>query len=205
MSPLYAFDLEFLAHNPRLIGIDEAGRGALAGPVVVAAVSLDYSLPLAGINDSKKLTPLKREKLFDLITGTALAYSIVEIGADFIDAHNILQATLRGMRDAVAALAPEGALCLIDGNQLPSGLKNPAQTVIHGDNLSACIAAASILAKVHRDRLMRSQDPLYPLYGFAQNKGYGTAKHLQALWENGCCELHRKSFYPVSAITSSHN
>ena len=200
MSPLYAFDLEFLAHNPRLIGIDEAGRGALAGPVVVAAVSLDYSLPLAGINDSKKLTALKREKLFDLITGTALAYSIVEIGADFIDAHNILQATLRGMRDAVAALAPEGALCLIDGNQTPSGLKNPAQTVIHGDNLSACIAAASILAKVARDREMAALDALYPGYGLARHKGYPTRDHVEALRRLGATPAHRRSFGPVRAV-----
>ncbi len=200
MTGLYEYDQPWRNQARRLIGVDEAGRGALAGPVVVAAVSLDYDYPIEGIDDSKKLTPAKRARLFDLIVASALAWHIAELDAAFIDKHNILQATLQGMREAVEALAGPGDLCLIDGNQIPSGLTCAGHTVIHGDSLSACVAAASILAKVHRDRLMCAQDAAYPLYGFARHKGYGTARHVQALWENGTCPLHRRSFYPVSLV-----
>ncbi|MCB5247477.1 MAG: ribonuclease HII [Candidatus Cloacimonetes bacterium] len=200
MSALYLHDLSLPQGPRRLIGTDEAGRGALAGPVVVAAVALDYSAPIPGINDSKKLTPIHRERLFELITASALAYRIVEIDAAWIDAHNILQATLKGMREAVCAIAARGDLCLIDGNQMPPGLPCPANCLIRGDSLSACVAAASILAKVHRDRLMAGYDPQFPLYGFAKHKGYGTAAHLQAISDHGPCPIHRRSFAPLSSL-----
>lgn len=200
MSALYLHDLSLPRGPRRLIGTDEAGRGALAGPVVVAAVALDYNAPIPGINDSKKLTPIHRERLFELITASALAYRIVEIDAAWIDAHNILQATLKGMREAVCAIAGSGDLCLIDGNQMPPGLPCPANCLIRGDSLSACVAAASILAKVHRDRLMAGYDPQFPLYGFAKHKGYGTAAHLRAISDHGPCPIHRRSFAPLSSL-----
>ncbi|MCB5284195.1 MAG: ribonuclease HII [Candidatus Cloacimonetes bacterium] len=200
MSALFAYDLALPRTQGRLIGVDEAGRGALAGPVVIAAVALDYSRPIEGINDSKKLSPKRREQLFAQITATAVAFHIVEVDAAWIDAHNILLATLKGMREAVCALAAPSGLCLVDGNQMPSGLPCPARCLIRGDALSACVAAASILAKVHRDRLMAGYDPQYPLYGFAQHKGYGTAAHLLAISDHGPCPLHRKSFAPISQM-----
>jgi ribonuclease HII len=197
VTSLYEFDLSLPEKGRRLIGVDEAGRGALAGPVVVAAVILDYNTAIDGINDSKKLSPARREKLFGQITASAVAYQIVEVDAAYIDTHNILQATLHGMREAVIALAGDSDLCLIDGNAQPKQLPCQARTVIHGDSLSACIAAASILAKVHRDRLMVAHDPGFPLYGFARHKGYGTALHLKALEQYGPCPLHRVTFAPV--------
>ncbi|HNT52811.1 MAG TPA: ribonuclease HII [Candidatus Syntrophosphaera sp.] len=198
MNPLYAYDRDLAAGCKCLIGVDEAGRGALAGPVVVAAVRLDYNRPIEGINDSKLLTPAKRERLFELILESALAWHIAEFDAPYIDAHNILQATLQGMRQVIQAIATDADLCLIDGNQTPSGLPCTVQSLVHGDSLSACIAAASILAKVHRDRLLRALDGAYPLYGFARHKGYGTSQHLQALREHGPCALHRFSYQPVA-------
>lgn len=196
LRSLYSWDLGYA--NTRLIGTDEAGRGALAGPVVVAAVKLDYSRPVEGINDSKMLSGAKREALFNRIVENALAWHIESIDAAYIDDHNILQATLHGMRQVVQAIAEAGDLCLVDGNCLPPGLPCEALAVIHGDRLSACVAAASILAKVHRDRLMQAWDELYPLYGFARHKGYGTSQHLQALREHGPCPLHRLSYRPVA-------
>ncbi|MBP7205731.1 MAG: ribonuclease HII [Candidatus Cloacimonetes bacterium] len=184
----------------RLIGVDEAGRGALAGPVVVAAVALNYAVPIEGINDSKKLSPISRERLFKAITDSALVWFITEVDAAWIDAHDILQATLKGMREAVAAIASPADLCLVDGNQMPPGLPCPARCLVRGDSLSACVAAASILAKVHRDRLMAGFEPKYPLYGFARHKGYGTAAHLQALADHGPCPIHRKTFAPISQM-----
>ncbi|MBW6514404.1 MAG: ribonuclease HII [Candidatus Syntrophosphaera sp.] len=184
----------------RLIGVDEAGRGALAGPVVVAAVRLDYGVRIEGINDSKKLSPARRERMFAEIINSGAAWHIVEIDAAFIDRHNILQATLKGMYEAVSAICGPNDLCLIDGNQFPPGLACPQSCVIGGDGLHACIAAASILAKVHRDRLMAASDCHYPLYGFARHKGYGTAEHLKALAEYGPCAIHRKSFSPISDL-----
>ncbi len=200
MNALYENDLAMLPGSGRLIGVDEAGRGALAGPVVIAAVALDYGHPIPGINDSKKLSPRRRERLFEEITASALAYRIVEVDAAWIDAHNILQATLKGMRSAAEAIAAKSDLCLIDGNQMPAGLPCPVSCLVRGDALSACVAAASILAKVHRDRLMAGYDPQYPLYGFAQHKGYGTAAHLLAIYAHGPCPIHRRSFAPLSQI-----
>ncbi len=200
MSALYTYDLALPRTEGRLIGVDEAGRGALAGPVVIAAVALDYSQPIPGINDSKKLSPRRREQLFAQITASALAFHIVEVDAAWIDAHNILQATLKGMRSAVCAISAEQDICLVDGNQMPPGLTCPAHCLIRGDSLSACVAAASILAKVHRDRLMAGYDPQYPLYGFAQHKGYGTTAHLLAISTHGPCPINRMTFAPMSQI-----
>ncbi len=200
MKQLYEYDQALLWTPDRLIGVDEAGRGALAGPVVVAAVALDYAAPIEGINDSKKLSPISRERLFEAITASALAWFITGVDAAWIDAHDILQATLKGMREAVAAIASPADLCLVDGNQMPPGLPCPARCLVRGDSLSACVAAASILAKVHRDRLMAGFEPEYPLYGFARHKGYGTAAHLQALADHGPCPIHRKTFAPISQM-----
>lgn len=196
MSEFYRHDLEL--GRASLIGVDEAGRGALAGPVVIASVKLDYSLPIEGIDDSKKLSPARREKLYDQIIASALAWKIVEIDNRYIDSHNILQATLEGMRQAVCAIAQPTDLALVDGNKAPSNLPCPHLCVIGGDALQACVAAASILAKVHRDRLMDSLHLLHPNYGFDRHKGYGTRHHLQAIREHGPCPLHRFSFSPIS-------
>jgi ribonuclease HII len=200
VNPLYQRDLDLALSYPDLLGVDEAGRGALAGPVVVAAVRLDYNSPIEGLNDSKLLSPRQREGLYRQIVSTSLAYHIVEVGQDEIDRRNILAATLSGMAEALLPLADEGSLCLIDGNCLPDLNGRQLRCVVRGDTLHACIAAASILAKVHRDALMRSWHSVYPLYGFDRHKGYGTRTHLQALFEHGACPLHRRSFHPVSSL-----
>ncbi len=202
MNELYAHDLACGYDPARLIGIDEAGRGALAGPVVVAAVCLDYGGEFDGLNDSKKLSPARREALFELIIASARAYRIVEVGPDYIDAHNILQATLKGMSESAAGLLATPSHCLIDGNQIPPSLAGWASAVVKGDGWHACVAAASILAKVHRDRLMVALHDDFPSYGFDRHKGYGTALHLKAIADHGPCPIHRFSFYPVSVFKS---
>ncbi len=178
-------------------GVDEAGRGPLAGPVVAAAVILDEQRPIAGLDDSKKLTPARREALFDDIRSRALCFAIAEASVEEIDRLNILQATLLAMQRAVAGLRLRPGLVLVDGNRLPV-LEMSAEAVIGGDALEQSISAASILAKVHRDRWCQSIDAQYPQYGFAAHKGYGTAAHLQALRLHGACPLHRRSFAPVA-------
>lgn len=186
-------------------GIDEAGRGPLAGPVVCAAVILPDSYHLPGINDSKKLSAPRRETLFDAIQLQALAFSIVFVGRDEIDSCNILQATLLGMARAIEQLAISPNLALIDGNHLPKELVCNAQAVIKGDSIHPCIMAASILAKVSRDRYMQALHTSYPQYGFEQHKGYPTASHLQALREHGICPEHRRSYAPVQNVLSKLN
>jgi ribonuclease HII len=188
-----------------IAGIDEAGRGPLAGPVVAAAVVLPEELPFTGIDDSKKLTPEKREKLFGLIREHAVAFGVGMVPHTVIDEINILRATHRAAREALSALgsalgrSPDHAL--VDGDPIPD-LAVP-QTPIHkGDELSTAIAAASIVAKVTRDRLLVEYDSLYPGYGFAEHKGYGTPAHLAALTRLGPCEIHRRSFAPVSSTGS---
>lgn len=178
-------------------GIDEAGRGPLAGPVGVAAVILDPDRPIAGLDDSKRLSEGRRETLYEQIVERALAFHIVLVACADIDRINILQATLLGMRRAVEGLNPVAAYALIDGNRVPDGLACPAQAVIGGDRLHAAISAASILAKVTRDRYMIELDARYPGYGFARHKGYGVEAHLQALERLGPCPEHRRSFAPV--------
>lgn len=181
-------------------GVDEAGRGPLAGPVVVAAVILDATRPIDGLNDSKKLSEAKREALFPLIVERALAYSVVVIGREEIDRINIFQATMRGMTRAVLGLTPAATQALIDGNHLPKDLPCSARAIIGGDALEPAISAASILAKVSRDRLMVAMDTHYPGYGFAEHKGYSTPAHLAALQRLGPCAEHRRSFAPVKLL-----
>ena len=180
-------------------GVDEAGRGPLAGPVVAAAVILDERHPIQGLADSKKLTARRRERLFDEIRAKALCCSIAEASVEEIDRFNILQATLLAMRRAVAGLRLKPNKVLVDGNRLPA-LEVLAEAVVGGDALVPAIAAASILAKVHRDRWCMTLDLQYPQYGFAQHKGYGTAAHLAALRAHGPCSQHRTSFRPVAEL-----
>lgn len=177
-------------------GVDEAGRGPLAGPVVVAAVILPENHGLDGLDDSKKLNEAQREALFEPIREVALAWHIETVGVDEIEAFNILGATLRGMQRAVIALDPAPALALIDGNRTPT-LPCPARAIVGGDGLEACISAASVLAKVHRDRLMTALHARYPDYGFHRHKGYPTAAHLDCLERLGPCPEHRRGFAPV--------
>ena len=178
-------------------GVDEAGRGPLAGPVVAAAVILDELKPIAGLNDSKKLTEKRREKLYDEILAKALCCSIAEASVQEIDSLNILQATLLAMRRAVDGLRLKPVKVLVDGNRLPV-LDVRAEAIVQGDALVPAISAASILAKVHRDRLCAQLHTQYPVYGFDRHKGYGTAVHLQALSEHGPTPWHRMSFAPVA-------
>ena len=191
----YEFDAGLRAwEGMRLCGVDEAGRGPLAGPVYAAAVILDPHKPIDGINDSKKLTEKKREALFDIITAQAAAYCIACADVEEIDDRNILQATFLAMRRAVDGLALLPELVLIDGDKLPGGLAVPSKAIVKGDSLSASIAAASILAMVSRDRVMIEADALYPMYGFARHKGYGTKQHVDALRTFGPSPIHRRSF-----------
>lgn len=186
----------------RLIaGVDEAGRGPLAGPVSVAAVILDPSRPkIRGLDDSKKLTEAKREALYEKIVERALAYCVVLVTADEIDRINIFQATMTGMCRALAGLTPSAHEALIDGNALPRELPCAGRAIIGGDGLEPAISAASILAKVSRDRWMVELDREYPGYGFAEHKGYATPFHLDALKRLGPCPQHRRSFAPVKIL-----
>ncbi|MGV0984812.1 MAG: ribonuclease HII [Limnohabitans sp.] len=180
-----------------MAGVDEAGRGPLAGPVVAAAVILDDLHPIAGLNDSKKLTAKRREKLFDEIKAKALCFSIAEASVQEIDEINILQATLLAMKRAVEGLRLKPVKVLVDGNRLPA-IDIRAEAIVQGDALVPAISAASILAKVHRDRLCEQMHAQYPQYGFDQHKGYGTAVHLAALQAHGPAECHRLTFAPVA-------
>lgn len=189
-----AFEREAQAAGYQLVcGIDEAGRGPLAGPVVAAACLLDPEHPVFGVNDSKQLTPDKREELFGQITETAICYGIGLIEPEEIDRINILQATMQAMHLAVQNLSQRPDLLLIDAIDL-KGTGIPVKPVIKGDTLSVSIAAASILAKVTRDRLMAEMDEIYPGYGFARHKGYPTPQHFAALKELGPTPIHRRSF-----------
>jgi len=178
-------------------GVDEAGRGPLVGPVVAAAVILDPRHPIAGLADSKTLSPAKRERLFHDIRAKALCCSVAQASAQEIDALNILQATLLAMQRAVAGLRLPPKLVLVDGNRLPV-LPMRADAIVKGDSKVAAISAASIVAKVHRDQLCVALDAMYPAYGFGKHKGYGTAEHLAALALHGPCPEHRVSFRPVA-------
>lgn len=187
-------------HAPGLVaGVDEAGRGPLAGPVVAAAVILDELQPIAGLADSKALTAARRERLFDEIRAKALCCSIAQASVEEIDALNILQATMLAMRRAVQGLRLKPRLALVDGNRLPA-LDIPAEAIVKGDAKVAAISAASILAKVTRDRWCAELHAQYPQYGFAGHKGYGTAEHLAALQAHGACPEHRRSFAPVARV-----
>jgi ribonuclease HII len=184
-----------------MAGVDEAGRGPLAGPVMAAAVILDERNPIKGLADSKVLTARRREQLFDEIRAKALCCSVAEASVEEIDTLNILRATLLAMRRAVEGLRLKPALVLVDGNRLPP-LRMRAEAIVKGDSKVAAISAASILAKVTRDRWCAELDVQYPQYGFAGHKGYGTAEHLLALQAHGACPQHRKSFSPVARVLS---
>ena len=180
-------------------GVDEAGRGPLMGPVVAAAVILDDLNPIKGLADSKKLTALQRDKLYDEIRAKALCCSVALATVEEIDQLNILQATMLAMKRAVEGLRLKPQKALVDGNRLPA-LSMLAEAIVKGDALVPAISAASILAKVTRDRWCAEYHLQYPQYGFAGHKGYGTAAHLLALREHGACPQHRKSFAPVAAV-----
>ena len=195
MNELWKF--EHIAYDEGfscVCGVDEAGRGPLAGPVCAAAVILPPDLEIEGLNDSKKLTDKRRRALYDVITEQALAYGIAFASEQEIDRINILQATFLAMRRTVEQLELQPALALVDGNREPDFGSIPVRTIVKGDSLSANIAAASILAKVTRDRFMEEQDAVYPQYGFALHKGYGTQAHYAALREYGPCPIHRRTF-----------
>ena len=191
---LWCYEREALADGFEIVcGVDEAGRGPMAGPVCAAAVILPRETVIEGLNDSKKLTDKKRRELYDVITQTAAAYGIAFASEQEIDEVNILQATFLAMERAMQKLAVRPQLALIDGNRARDfGL--PVRTIVHADALSASVAAASILAKVTRDRLMEELDGEYPQYGFAVHKGYGTKRHYEALRAFGPCPIHRRTF-----------
>jgi len=201
----FVFERELLRQGVTLLaGVDEAGRGPLAGPVVAAAAMLpanwlESGLPsaLKGLNDSKQLTPRQRERFFDALNSCGeVTFAVARMEADQVDEFNILQATHRAMNEALAALAPSPQHALVDGTRVKT-LRLPQTPIVKGDALSYSIAAASVLAKVTRDRLMEEYHERWPAYGFAEHKGYGTPQHLAALAEHGPCPIHRRSFAPL--------
>jgi len=200
MSDLNMWEIEekYYAQSIELIcGVDEAGRGPLAGPVCAAAVILPPHAHIEGLNDSKKLSDKRRRELMPVIKEQAIAYAIAMVDHDLIDKINILQATYQAMGMAIRQLPIKPVIALIDGNRADD-FGVAVETVVKGDSRSASIAAASILAKVYRDRLMKEYDALYPEYGFAKNKGYGTKQHMQAIEQYGITPIHRKSFAPAA-------
>ena len=177
-----------------ICGVDEAGRGPLAGPVCAAAVILPEDAVIEGLDDSKKLTEKKRERLYDIIKQTAVAYSVAYGTLEEIETVNILEATYLAMNRAIEGLTVKPDFALIDGNRVPRGIKIPCETVVKGDSRSMSIAAASVLAKVTRDRLMLEYDKKYPEYNIKKHKGYGTKEHTELIKQYGPCEIHRLSF-----------
>jgi ribonuclease HII len=186
-------------HSGHVAGVDEAGRGPLAGPVIAAAVILDPENPVIGLKDSKQLTPSRREALYLEITQKAIAWEVGRAGVEEIDRLNILQATLLAMQRAVVRLSPPARYVLVDGNQCPR-LDCPVEAVVGGDSTIAAISAASIIAKVTRDREMVELDRRYPGYGLARHKGYPSREHLLALQQLGVTPLHRRSYAPVRKL-----
>ena len=192
---LKKIDKEFFEKGVKYIaGIDEAGRGPLAGPVVVACVILPENSMIEGVNDSKKLSEAKREKLYDIITQEAISYGVGIIYQDEIDDINILQATKKGVTEAIKQMKTKPNIIMVDALNGIDTMGIPYKSIIKGDAKCYSIAAASIIAKVTRDRIMREWDKVYPEYGFASHKGYGTAKHIAAIKEFGLCQIHRRSF-----------
>ena len=193
--PDYSFEKSALEKGYNLIcGVDEAGRGPLAGPVCAAAVILPLDCQIEGLNDSKKLSEKKREKLFDVICENALSYCIAYGTVEEIEEFNILEATFIAMNKAINGLSIKPDYALIDGNRIPKNIQIPCETVVKGDSKSCCIAAASILAKVTRDRLMSEYHQQYPQYNFEKHKGYGTKEHTDLILKYGICPVHRPSF-----------
>lgn len=192
-SDMFIYENKLFAEGVTLIaGMDEAGRGPLAGPVTAACCIPDFSKIVEGVNDSKKLTEKKRESLFDLIKNSSVSFSVVSVDEATIDEINILNATKKAMKEALQKLEIKPEYLLVDAVKCDFGL--PYSPIIHGDALSYSIAAASVLAKVTRDRLMLEYDELYPEYGFAKHKGYGTKQHIEALKKYGPCPIHRRTF-----------
>ena len=194
MNDLWIYEQQYTENGSLTVaGVDEAGRGPLAGPVFAAAVILPFGTEIDGLNDSKKLSEAKREKLFDIITDKAVAYGIASASEKEIDGINILEATFLAMNRALKQIEGSFDLALIDGNR-NKGIEYPSVTVIKGDALCADIAAASILAKVSRDRFMYTMAEKYPQYGFEKHKGYGTKHHDENVAKYGVCPIHRKTF-----------
>jgi ribonuclease HII len=179
-----------------IAGVDEAGRGPLAGPVVAASVILCEDIALEGVRDSKKMTERAREEAFSMIHANALCVGIGVVSPEYIDTHNILKASLEAMKKAISCLDPQPDFLLVDGNQ-PVPVRTPQRAIVGGDRLSLSISAASVIAKVYRDRIMRAYDARFPQYGFQRHKGYGTAFHMEALRRYGPSPIHRMSFRGV--------
>ena len=200
VAAMYEYERQANAEGYDLIaGVDEAGRGPLAGPVAVAAVILPRELYLPFLNDSKKLSEKRRETLYDMIREQAVAYSVVLVDREIIDKDNIYEATKNGMYDAILKLSQKPDKVLIDAMPLDK-LPIPSISIVKGDAKSASIAAASVLAKVTRDRFMREMDKVYPEYGFKNHKGYGTKAHIEAIKKYGPCPLHRETFEPIKSM-----
>ncbi len=194
MNPLYEMDAEIRAQHGIFCGVDEAGRGPLCGPVSVAACILNPDDPIEGLNDSKKLSEKKREVLYEQIVSRALAWKVILVGPEIIDRDNILQATMGGMRQAVEELDITPNYVVVDGNRCPTGLSMPCEAMVKGDARSASISAASILAKVTRDRYMCELDKQFPQYKLAQHKGYPTKLHYELIAQYGIQPFYRRSF-----------
>lgn len=194
MNPLYEMDAEIRAQHGIFCGVDEAGRGPLCGPVSVAACILNPDNPIEGLNDSKKLSEKKREALYEQIVSRALAWKVILVGPEIIDRDNILQATMGGMRQAVEELDITPNYVVVDGNRCPTGLSMPCEAMVKGDARSASISAASILAKVTRDRYMCELDKQFPQYKLAQHKGYPTKLHYELIAQYGIQPFYRRSF-----------
>ena len=194
MNPLYEMDAEIRAQHGIFCGVDEAGRGPLCGPVSVAACILNPDDPIEGLNDSKKLSEKKREALYEQIVSRALAWKVILVGPEIIDRDNILQATMGGMRQAVEELDITPNYVVMDGNRCPTGLSMPCEAMVKGDARSASISAASILAKVTRDRYMCELDKQFPQYKLAQHKGYPTKLHYERIAQYGIQPFYRRSF-----------
>ena len=205
LAKLYKYEDDCRRQGYELVaGTDEAGRGPLAGPVAAAAVILPPHFMLPRLNDSKRLSPATRDKLYEKIKAAAVAYNVVLIEPAEIDRTNILLATQKAMHDAIIGLNPAPHMVITDAVRLPM-LPMPYWPLVRGDNLSASVAAASILAKVTRDRIMLEYDKLYPAYGFAKHKGYGTEQHLTALAAKGPCPIHRMTFEPIRSMLNEEN
>ena len=199
-TKMLAYEREYYAHGVQYVaGVDEAGRGPLAGPLVIAAVILPRDTFIAGLNDSKQISAAKRDKLYDEIIAKAVAIEVNIVSVSNIDKYNIYAATQRGMAQVLEHLPVQPQVALIDA--MPVTAKNiECVPIVHGDALSASIAAASIIAKVTRDRIMERLDTLFPAYGFAHNKGYGSGAHMQAIAEFGATKWHRRSYEPVKSM-----
>lgn len=203
-SPAELETMLFKSGYPAICGVDEVGRGPLAGPVVAAAVVLPSDIEIVGLNDSKKLSHRQRQQVFDQIAELSLCCAVGIIDHADIDRINILQASLMAMRKAVCDLDKKPEIVLVDGNQPIPNLPMPQQTVVSGDAHCNSIAAASVVAKITRDKIMDEYQALFPSYSFAKHKGYPTADHLRELKENGPTEIHRKSFKPVAEIINQY-